>query len=108
MNKRALSVTLEPENILWLRGRARAEGRRSLSETLDRLVAEVRAGGKAPFRVRSVVGNIRIDESKGDLTAASKVLRELFADSLDDSADLLGVARTRRRRGRSARARSRA
>lgn len=108
MSKRALSVTLEPENILWLRGRARAEGRRSLSETLDRLVGEVRAGGKAPSCVRSVVGNIRIDESKGDLAAASEMLRELFAHSLDESADRLGAARTRRRQRRSGRARSNA
>jgi hypothetical protein len=108
MSKQALSVTLEPENILWLRGRARAEGRRSLSETLDRLVAGVRSGGGTPSRVRSVVGNIRIDESKGNLAAASETLRELFAESLDKSADLLGAARTRRRRSRSARARSRA
>jgi hypothetical protein len=105
MSKRALSVTLEPENILWLRGRARAEGRRSLSETLDRIVAEARSGGKAPSRSRSVVGNIRIDESKGDLSAASETLRELFAGSLGRSADLLGAVR---RQSRSARARSRA
>jgi hypothetical protein len=108
MSKRALSVTLEPENILWLRGRARAGGRRSLSETLDRLVTEVRVGGKAPSCVRSVVGHIRIDESKGNLAAASKTLRELFAHSLKESADLLGAPRTRRRQKRPARARSRA
>jgi len=108
MSKRALSVTLEPDNILWLRGRARAEGRRSLSETLDRLVAEVRVGGRAPSRVRSVVGNIRIDESKGNLAAASETLRALFADSLEDSAALMGGAPTHRRRSGSLRARSRA
>jgi hypothetical protein len=108
MSKRALSVTLEPENILWLRGRARAGGRRSLSETLDRLVTEVRGGGKAPSCVRSVVGHIRIDESKGSLVAASETLRTLFADSLVKSADLLGVPRTRTRHNRSTRARSRA
>jgi hypothetical protein len=108
MNKRALSVTLQPENILWLRGRARADGRRSLSETLDRLVAEVRAGGKAPSLVRSVVGNIRIDESKGDLAAAGRTLRGLFATSLEKSGDLLGAGRARERKGRSPRKGSRA
>lgn len=108
MSKRALSVTLEPENILWLRGRARTGGRRSLSETLDRLVTEVRVGGKAPSFVRSVVGHIRIDESKGNLVAASETLRKLFAHSLGESANLLGAPRPRRKQNRSARVRPRA
>lgn len=108
MSKRALSVTLEPENVLWLRGRALAEGRRSLSETLDRLVAEVRAGGKAPSLVRSIVGHIRIDESKGDLAAGSETLRELFASSLGQSGARLVAERTRRRKSPFPRKRSRA
>ena len=40
MPKRAVSVTLETDNLLWLRGQARGAPRRSLSEVLDRLVTE--------------------------------------------------------------------
>ncbi len=32
MNKQAISVTLSPDNLVWLKGRARAEGVGSLSE----------------------------------------------------------------------------
>src|SRR5207245_5890638 len=32
MNKRAISLTLGPENLLWLQGQARATGRRSVSD----------------------------------------------------------------------------
>jgi PIN domain nuclease of toxin-antitoxin system len=34
MTKKAISVTLRPENLLWLRGQAHASSRRSVSETL--------------------------------------------------------------------------
>lgn len=56
MNKQAISVTLSPDNLVWLRGRARAEGLGSLSEFLDRLVTRARSGGAAPRPVRSMKG----------------------------------------------------
>ena len=85
MNKRPLSVTLDPENILWLRGRTRATGRRSVSETLDRLVAEARTGGTAPSAIRSVVGSVSINESMGGLTTADEAVRALFSTSIEKS-----------------------
>lgn len=56
MNKQAVSVTLSPDNLVWLRGRARSEGLGSLSEFLDRLVTRARSGGAALRPVRSMKG----------------------------------------------------
>ena len=60
MSKKAVSVTLESDNLLWLKGRAGAAGVRSMSEFLDRLISEARAAG-AHHPVRSVVGTIDVD-----------------------------------------------
>ena len=56
MPKQAISVTLSPDNLLWLRGRARAEQLGSLSECLDRLITRARFGDHAPREVRSMKG----------------------------------------------------
>jgi len=56
MNKQAISVTLSPDNLLWLRGRARADQRGSLSEYLDRLITRARFGQDASRVVRSMKG----------------------------------------------------
>jgi len=56
MNKQAISVTLSPDNLLWLRGRARADQRGSLSEYLDRLITRARFGQDAPRVMRSMKG----------------------------------------------------
>lgn len=42
MNKRAISVTLSKDNLLWLRGRAIVNGKRSLSSTLDEIIDTAR------------------------------------------------------------------
>lgn len=82
MSKKAISVTLRPENLLWLRGQTRAAARRSVSETLDQLIAEARAGARTdPAAVRSVVGSIRIRASDPALTRADVAIRHLFAPS---------------------------
>jgi hypothetical protein len=56
MNKQAISITLSPDNLLWLRGRARADQLGSLSEYLDRLITRARFGQDAPPVVRSMKG----------------------------------------------------
>jgi hypothetical protein len=79
MPKQAISVTLSRENLVWLRGQTRATSRRSVSETLDRLVLEARTGGR--LRVgspRSVVGTIRIAPSDPALARADAAIRALF------------------------------
>jgi hypothetical protein len=79
MNKRAISVTLDPENLLWLRGQARASRRASVSEALDRLVSEARARGQVQGRtIRSVVGTVRIACADPGLRGADAAVRALF------------------------------
>jgi hypothetical protein len=79
MTKKAISVTLRPENLLWLRGQAQAASRRSVSETLDELISEARAGARGRAGApRSVVGTIRIPASDPGLTRADAAIRELF------------------------------
>ena len=59
MAKQAISVTLEADNLTWLKGRAGAAGLRSVSELLDQLVSAARAAGRTG-PARSVVGTIDI------------------------------------------------
>jgi hypothetical protein len=56
MNKQAISVTLSPDNLVWLKGRARAEGRSSMSEFLDALITRARFGTTVPRPVHSMRG----------------------------------------------------
>ncbi len=56
MHKQAISVTLSPDNLVWLRGRARAESLGSLSEFLDRLITRARFGEDPPREARSMKG----------------------------------------------------
>jgi hypothetical protein len=79
MAKLAISVTLERDNLLWLRGRARGMARASVSELLDQLVSEARTGSRlrgAP--VRSVMGRVRISELDPNLDTADEAIRSLF------------------------------
>lgn len=81
MPKEAISVTLETQNLLWLRGQVRASARRSVSEVLDRLVTEARTGGRVErAAVRSVVGTVRIASIDADLTTADDAVRRLFPE----------------------------
>jgi hypothetical protein len=81
MSKRAISVTLETDNLVWLKARAGATGLRSVSELIDRLVTQARtAGTSGP--VRSVVGTIDIDDSDPWLEQADGTVRAIFDASL--------------------------
>lgn len=76
MLKKAISVTLAPNNLRWLRARSRQVGARSLSEMIDIIVRSARG---AVHRVpRSVVGSVRIDESDSGLQGADQYVRGLF------------------------------
>ena len=83
MPKKALSVTLRDDNLLWLKGRTKATGSRSVSETLDTLVSAARAGGPShPGLARSVVGTIDVAADDPDLQKADAHIKDLFAASL--------------------------
>jgi hypothetical protein len=81
MPKRAISVTLETENLTWLKARTRSGRARSVSDVLDRLVTEARTQGAAA-EIRSVVGSIDVDPDDPLLLKADDTIRTLFAESL--------------------------
>ena len=76
MTRRAISVTLETDNVMWLKGRAGAEGE-SVSELLDQLVTSARSGNRAGPG-RSVIGTIDIDDSDPNLERADAAVRAAF------------------------------
>jgi hypothetical protein len=80
--RKAVSVTLDTDNLLWLRAQAAATSRGSLSDVLDRIVSQVRQGGRAePGSVRSVVGSIDLSDDDPNLDKADGYIRDLFAAS---------------------------
>jgi hypothetical protein len=80
MPKTAVSVTLDADNLLWLRARAAQRKRRSLSDTLDEVVTAARTGGLGAGPIRSVVGTISCSDD--DLRAAEAYVTTLFEESL--------------------------
>jgi hypothetical protein len=80
--RKAISVTLAEDNLLWLRGQAGKATGGNVSEILDRLVGEARqAGWASPGAVRSVVGSVDLPDDDPDLQQADAYLRSLFAES---------------------------
>ena len=61
MVKRAISITLDNGNLLWLQARAQQVGARSISELVDQLVTEARVAESGPIGTpRAVVGMVKI------------------------------------------------
>jgi hypothetical protein len=81
MPKQALSITLDVDNVTWLKGRAGAAGVRSVSELLDQLVTAARESGGAGHTT-SVVGTIDIDPRDPLLEHADEAIGVLFDASL--------------------------
>jgi hypothetical protein len=101
MNKQAISVTLSPDNLVWLKGRARAEGVGSLSECLDRLLTSARFGGSTPRPVASMKGALTVTTDE-PLDLVPAISAEVWDDWRANWDDLLGdidVAKLRGRRG---------
>jgi hypothetical protein len=103
MTRRAISVTLESDNVTWLKGRAGAEGE-SVSELIDQLVTSARSGHRAGPS-RSVVGTIDIDDSDPLLDRADDAVRASFEASLARPAEVRERPATYRGRKRKPRAR---
>src|SRR4029079_14694045 len=81
MGKQAISVTLDADNVTWLKAKAGATGVRSVSELLDRLVAAARQSGHIGDS-QSVIGTIDIDPGDPLLERADATVQDLFAKSL--------------------------
>ena len=76
-------MTLQDDNLLWLRSRTVATKGRSLSETLDALVTAARTGGDVPAEaVRSVAGTIDIADDDPGLERADEYIRGAVTASL--------------------------
>jgi hypothetical protein len=83
MAKQAVSVTLDHENLVWLRGRVGAGASGSLSELLDDLVTAARSSGAGiSGGVRSVVGTIDIATDDPELLGADSYVRTEVERSL--------------------------
>ena len=81
--KRAISVTIDEDNLLWLKGQAGASASGSVSEVIDRLVREARMSGRTDAStVRSVVGTIDLPPDDEDLAGADGYVRAMFERSL--------------------------
>jgi hypothetical protein len=80
--RKAISITLSRDNLLWLRGQAGRTPRGSVSEVLDGLVSEARQAGRTtPEAVRSVVGAAALPEDDPELVEADAYIRGLYAAS---------------------------
>jgi hypothetical protein len=106
MARQAISVTLETDNLTWLKGRAGAAGA-SVSAVLDQLVRRARQHGDHGH-TRSVVGTIDISPADPGLETADEAVRDLFERSLRrplvarERSPAYGVKRaTRSKRGRT-------
>lgn len=85
MKKTPVSVTLSPDNLLWLEARTIAERRRSLSETLDRLIRDFRASSGQAGNLRSAVGTVSLPADDPDLKRAKADVRRLFQEPANDN-----------------------
>lgn len=81
--RRPISVTIEEDNLLWLKAQAAATTKGSVSAVLDRLVGEARADGRTgDAAIRSVAGTIDLPADDPDLEAADGYVRTMFERSL--------------------------
>jgi len=80
--RKAISITLSEDNLLWLRGQAARSARGSVSEVLDRMVGDARVSGRIdPAAMRSTVGTIDLPEDDPGLEQADAYIRSVFTAS---------------------------
>jgi hypothetical protein len=83
MARSPVSLTLDATNLQWLRRRARLVAEGNLSEAVDQLISQARAGapgGAAP--ARSVVGTLELAIDDPGLARADEAVVALFTSSL--------------------------
>jgi hypothetical protein len=80
--KKAISVTLKSENLLWLKAQAAARTGGNVSEIVDRLIRDARAASTTDrAAIRSVVGTINLPDDES-LAEAESSVRTMFDRSL--------------------------
>ena len=82
MPKTPISVTLDVDNLLWLKAQTASGKRRSLSDTLDAVVTAARTGAQGSLTSRSVVGTVDISADDPGLDQADAYVRREFETSL--------------------------
>jgi hypothetical protein len=81
--RKAVSVTLKTDNLLWLRAQAAASSRGSLSEVLDQLVTDARQAGRTDDKaIRTVKGSIDLPDDDPALEQADAFVRAQFDRSI--------------------------
>jgi hypothetical protein len=80
--RRPISVTLDEENLLWLRAVAVASAQGNLSRALDRILREARLARRADVGGgRSVQGTIGPVPDDSELEKAAEEIRAMFESS---------------------------
>jgi hypothetical protein len=80
--KKAISVTLKSENLLWLKAQAAARTGGNVSEIVDRLIRDARTTSTTDrAAIRSVVGTINLPDDES-LAEAESAVRTMFDRSL--------------------------
>jgi hypothetical protein len=82
MPKTPISVTLDADNLLWLKAQTASGKRRSLSDTLDAVVTAARTGAHGGLTSRSVVGTVDIAADDPGLDRADAYVRGELEASL--------------------------
>ena len=82
MPKAPISVTLDLDNLLWLKAQTASGKRRSVSDTLDALITAARTGAYGATASRSVVGTVDIAADDPGLDRADAYVRSAIEDSL--------------------------
>ena len=82
MPKTPISVTLDVDNLLWLKAQTASGKRRSLSDTLDAVVTAARTGAQGGLTSRSVVDTVDISADDPGLDQADAYVRREFETSL--------------------------
>ena len=102
MPKKAISITLDDSNLLWLKGRARVIAGGNLSAAVDQLIAEARAGRLGAAETpRSVAGTIAVPDhlvsppAAGDLHG---VLQAAVTRRVDAGEKPVAVSRSKSKR----------
>ena len=82
MSKQPISVTIDQDNLLWLKGRVLGGKRKSISEALDELITAARRGGQAASDRRTVVGTVDIAVDDPTLDTADAYIKSTFETSI--------------------------
>ena len=97
--KKPISVTLNADDLLWLKAQAAARTGGNVSEVVNRLIRDARTSGTADrAAIRSVVGTIDLPDDES-LAEADGHVRALFDRSLNRPVPVREAPRRPSRRG---------